>query len=107
MQQTLLPYNNTISGKASLITETQLVLGQVAKGWSIMDVRSQVLNDNLLSKRTSHTRMSVWKNISQRYFVGRDESTIQIFARFTASALSPQARRLVLFYAFARIDKLL
>jgi hypothetical protein len=107
VQHAKVPYQSTISGKGGLITETQVVLAQIAAGESLADVREQVISANLLGKPTISTRESIWSSIHRRYLSGRSDDEIRLLARIASSSLPNQARQLVLFYVFAQVDQLL
>ncbi len=95
-------YSSKLSGKAALLKETIQVMLALANNDSLEEVRSLVLDDNLLLKQTAGTRKATWEAIYNRYFSGKRSEAIQVVVRFAASALPERDRHLVLFYELAK-----
>lgn len=95
-------YSSGLSGKGSLISETELVLAQFLVNDSSDQVRQLVVDENLLLKRTAATRRTVWEKIYERYISGRPKSQAISIARIVHSNLPETARHLVMFYEMAK-----
>lgn len=98
-------YSSALSSKTSLIEETLAVLRQIDEGHSTDQVRSMVLEQDLLGKATQSTRESVWDHVHARYL--GDEARAQTLARMIVRGADRQTERLVLFYEFCRSIPLL
>jgi len=98
-------YSSALSGKGALLEETLTILRQIDQGYSAEQVRTMVIEQDLLGKMTLSTRRSVWKRIRERYL--RDEHHARVLARMVVHAPDRQTERLVLFYEFCRSTPLL
>ena len=108
MREPLTVYSSSLSGKAGLLDETKLVLQYLATGQSIDDVRGMVVEQNLLSKQSPHTRQAVWDAIRLRLAGMGDDHRIRRVARVvTSPQLTVQAQNLILFYELCRSQPLL
>ena len=98
-------YSSMLSGKGALLNETVAVLAQIDDGRSIDQVRTMVMDHDLLSKITLLTRWSVWKQIHVRYL--SDGERARVLARMVVHAPDRQTERLVLFYELCRSSPIL
>jgi hypothetical protein len=89
-----------LSGKGSLLDESLLVMQQLAQGRAVHEVKSMVMEEDLLGKATASTRASSWDHIHIRYL--SPGSPTQALARMVAHAPDRQNQRLVLFYELCR-----
>jgi len=60
-------YSAGLSGKAGLLDETLTVLQLVAQGQGPVELRSSVLESDVLGKATHENRRSIWDKLHQRY----------------------------------------
>ena len=60
-------YSSGLSSKGALLEETLAIFRQIDQGRDIEQVRTMVLEQDLLGKTTQSTRESVWKRIHSRY----------------------------------------
>ena len=93
-------YSSTLSGKGALLQETLAVLRLINQRHSTEQVKTMVLEHDLLGKATLSTRESVWDHIHARYL--GDEDHTRTLAHMVVHATDRQTERLVLFYEFCR-----
>jgi hypothetical protein len=93
-------YSSMLSSKGALLDETLAVLKQIDHGHSPGEVRSLVMDHDLLGKMTTSTRQSVWDHIHARYLSDGDHA--HVLAHMVVHAPDRQTERLVLFYEFCR-----
>jgi len=93
-------YSSTLSGKGALLDETLTVLREIDHGHSVSEVKSMVVDEDLLGKTTVSTRVSVWDHIHARYL--SDIGHARVLARMVLRAPDRQTERLVLFYELCR-----
>lgn len=98
-------YTSALSSKAALLEETLVVLRQIDQGRSIEDVRTMVVDHDLLGKTSKSTRRTEWKKIYRRYLTDADHS--RTLARMVVHAPDRQTQKLVLFYELCRSTPLL
>jgi hypothetical protein len=98
-------YSSGLSGKGALIEETLAVLWQLDRGQTQAEVKTMVVEDDLLGKATRHTREAVWDRIHARYL--GDENHARTLARMAVRAPDRQTEKLVLFYEFCRSTPIL
>jgi len=98
-------YSSALSSKGALLNETLAVLRQIAQGYSLDEIRAQVMDHDLLSKLTRRTRKAVWENIHARYLSDSDRA--HILAQMVVHAPDRQTERLVLFYELCRSTPIL
>jgi hypothetical protein len=70
-------------------------------------VRVAVIEEDLLDRRTRHSRRNVWQEVFRRYLSERGAENVTTLARFVAHCPNPTAVDLVLFYEYCQIDALL
>lgn len=95
-------YSSALSDKTSLLQETIHVMEAIGGASSLEEVRTLVVEDNILLKQTARTRRATWEVIHARYFSGKDLPTIHILARVVTSPLPERDRHLILFYELAK-----
>lgn len=100
-----LTYSSVLSGKSSLIEETLAVLRQIDQGHGPAQVKTMVIEQDLLGKMTRSTRESVWDHIHARYL--SDESHARVLAHMVLHAPDRQTEKLALFYEFCCSNLLL
>lgn len=100
-------YNSTITGKGTLLSETKIVMAEIAAGKDLDLIRGDVIQQDLLDRMTSHTREKVWKEIYRRYISNRDADHILGLAKFVTNCKNPTAVDLILFYENCLVDPLL
>jgi hypothetical protein len=101
-------YSSSLSGKAGLLDETRQVLQQIAAGYSLDEVRRMVLDSNLLSKQSQHTRKAVWDSIRLRLpGIDNAERLTRLARIVTSSGLTTQTQNLILFYELCRSQPLI
>jgi hypothetical protein len=100
-------YTSTLSNTVALLDETYQVMAQIAQGNSLENVRRQIIEDNLLGKKSERSRQNTWANIYFRYFSHRDEGFINLLAKTITSSIPEEAKRLILFFEFAQADPLI
>lgn len=100
-------YTSNITGSGSLLPETFEVMSRLASGQSLEEVKLEVINNNLLGKKTEHTRQNTWRDINFRYFNNRDKDFIHQLAKIISSQIAVQAKRLILFFEMAQSDVLI
>jgi hypothetical protein len=100
-------YNSTLAGKGAYLSETKIVLGQVAAGCSVDQARELVVEDNFLDYRTRHSRSTAWKEIFRRYFSHREADHIVTLAHWVVGCPISTAVDLSLFYEYCMVDDLL
>jgi hypothetical protein len=88
--------------KGSLLRETIEVMATLTGDSSLEDVRTLVIEDNILLKQTLETRGTIWRVIHARYFSGKDLSDIRTVACLVTSQLPEHHRHLILFYELAK-----
>jgi len=77
-------------------------MAALAAGNSLEEVRTLVVEDNILLKQTIQTRGTTWRVIHARYLSGRAAPAIHTLARLAASQLPERDRHLILFYELAK-----
>lgn len=95
-------YSSDLGNKTALLIETERVLTELAASGCLEEVRTRVIEDNILLKQTLETRRRTWETIYARYFSGKELSAIQTLARLTTSLLPERDRHLILFYEVAK-----
>ena len=100
-------YNSTMAGKGAFLPDAKTVLGEMDTGRDPDIVRKAVIEDDLLDRRTRHSRSTVWKEIFRRYISQRDPNHVATLARMIAGCPNPTAVDLVLFYEYCQVDPLL
>lgn len=60
-------YSSRLSGKASLVEETLISLQLISEGYSVEEIKTAVINDDILGKSTHGTRKAVYEKVNQRY----------------------------------------
>ena len=98
-------YSSGLSSKGTLLEETLAVLRQIDQGHAIGQVRTMVIDLDLLGKTAQSTRDSVWDHIHARYL--GDDDHVRTLARMVVRAPDRQTERLVLFHEFCRSNPLL
>lgn len=98
-------YTGALSSKGALLNETLAVLRQINQGHSIKDVRTRVVEQDLLGKTSRSTRRTEWENIHRRYLTDTDHA--RTLARMVVHAPDRQTQKLVLFYELCRSTPLL
>jgi len=93
-------YSSGLSSKGALLDETLAVLRKIDQGCDTDQVRTMVLEQDLLGKTTQSTRESVWDRIHSRYL--GDRTPARTLARMVVHASDRQTEQLVLFYEFCR-----
>jgi len=93
-------YRATISGKSTLLDETLLVLQQIARGHTVAQVKTLVMEADLLGKLTDSTRKSVWDHLHTRYL--GDEMQAATLARMVTRAPDRQTAHRVLLFEMCR-----
>ena len=101
---TLNKYSSRLSGKAGLVEETFAVLRLVMEGKNEVDIKSAVLNDDLLSKATFESRRAVWNKLSQRYFYDWKHTTF--LSKLVASS-NFDLGKLFVYYEFCLAEPIL
>lgn len=99
-------YSSALSGKSSLLRETLQVMEALARADSLAEVRTLVVEDNILLKQTGRTRRATWEVIHDRYFSGKGLPILHTLARLTTSPLPERDRHLILFYELAKSSPL-
>jgi hypothetical protein len=100
-------YTSTLSNTVALLDETYQVMRQITLGNSLEDVRRQVIEDNLLGKKSERSRQNAWANVYFRYFSHRDEGFIDLLTETITSSIPEKAKRLILFFELAQADALI
>lgn len=100
-------YTSALSSKGALLEETLTVLRLVDQGHSIEDVRTMVVDQDLLGKTSESTRRTEWKNIYRRYLSESNCKHARTLARMVVHAPDRQTQKLVLFYELCRSTPLL
>lgn len=98
-------YSSGLSSKGALLEETLAILRQIDQGCDTEQVRTMVVEQDLLGKMTQSTRESVWDRIHSRYLGDRNRA--RTLARMVVHARDWQTEKLVLFYEFCRSTPLL
>ena len=60
-------YSSRLSGKASLEEETLITLQLISEGYTVEEIKTAVINDDILGKSTHGTRKAVYEKVNQRY----------------------------------------
>ena len=76
-------YNSTIAGKGTLIPEIKKALGEIAQGRSEDQLRKDIIENDLLDRKTYHTRKKIWEEIYRRYISGRKIDQVRTLAKFS------------------------
>lgn len=95
-------YSSKLSSKGSLLRETLQVMAALATDSPIEEVRTLVIEDNILLKQTIQTRGTTWRVIHARYLSGKSLSDIHTLARLAVSQLPERDRYLILFYELCK-----
>lgn len=98
-------YSSRLSGKGALLDETLAVLREIDRGQAVNEVRTTVMDHDLLGKMTMRTRKNVWEDIRARYLTDGDHA--QVLARIVMHAPDRQTERLLLFYEMCRSSAIL
>jgi len=98
-------YSSVLSSKGALLHETLTVLREIDRGHAINEVRTMVVDHDLLGKMTMRTREAVWENIHARYLTDGDHA--RVLARMVVHPPDRQTERLVLFYELCRSSPIL
>lgn len=98
-------YTSALSSKGALLDETLAVLRWIDQGYTVDDVRTMVIEQDLLGKVSESTRRTEWENIHRRYLA--DTSRARTLARMVVQAPDRQTQKLVLFYELCRSTPLL
>jgi len=100
-------YNSTFAGKGALLSDAKAILVELNESQRLDQVRNAVVENDLLDRRTLHSRQTVWKEIFRRYISGRDAQHVAILARMVDRCPTETAVDLVLFYEYCQVDALL
>lgn len=101
------PYNSTFAGKGTMHTDAKAILQEIDAGRDLDEIRDAVVEDDLLDRRTRHSRSTVWKEVFRRYISERDPEQVATLAHFVTCCATPTAADLVLFYEYCQGDTLL
>lgn len=100
-------YNSTMAGKGAYLPETKTVFQQIDTGKSPDQVRTAVVEADLLDQRTLQSRKTYWKEVFRRYISHRDPDHVNTLARMVTHCPVPEAVNLALFYEYCQVDDLL
>lgn len=100
-------YNSTFAGKGALLADARKVLLELGEDRHPDEIRNAVVEDDLLDRRTLHSRQTAWKEIFRRYISERPDNAVETLARFVSECPHPTAVDLVLFYEYCQVDALL
>jgi hypothetical protein len=95
-------YSSKLSSKGSLLRETLQVMAALLANSSLQEVRTLVIEDNILLKQTIQTRGTIWRVIHARYLSGKSSPAVRVLARLAVSSLPERDRYLILFYELAK-----
>lgn len=98
-------YSSGLSSKGTLVEETLAVLRELDQGRSVREIKTMVIEHDLLTKVTRATRVTVWDRIHARYLA--NENQARTLARMVVRAPDRETGRLVLFYELCRSNPLL
>jgi hypothetical protein len=100
-------YNSTMAGKGAYLPETKIVFQQLYAGRSPDQVRTAVVEADLLDQRTLQSRKTYWKEIFRRYISDRDLDHVNTLARMVTHCPNATSVDLALFYEYCQVDDLL
>jgi hypothetical protein len=100
-------YNSTLAGKGAYLPETKIILREIAAGRRPEEIRSAVVEEDLLDQRTLQSRRTYWREVFRRYISERAPEHVAGLARVVADCPNPTAVDLVLFYEYCQVDSLL
>ena len=98
-------YSAGLSGKAGLLDETLTVLQLVAQGQGPEELRSSVLESDVLGKATHENRRSIWDKLHQRYLA--DWPNAVRLAKIVAASSDRNSASLLIYYEFCRSEPIL
>ena len=101
------PYKSTMAGKGAYLQDTRIVLHKIDVGWHPENIRTAVIEDDLLDHSTWHSRETAWKEVFRRFISGRDPQHVAALARMATRCPNPAAANLALFYEYCQVDRLL
>ena len=67
------PYSTRNTAKGALLTEAGQVIGALARGMTVDQVRDAVLSGSLLAQRSINSRKGIWDRLHYRYLTHRIE----------------------------------
>lgn len=98
-------YSARLSGKAGLVDETFAVLRLITNGnQQEVDIKSAVINDDILLKSTHNSRTAIWDKLYQRYFHDWERSIL--LSRLVSDS-SFEVGKLFIYYDFCRAEPVL
>ncbi len=98
-------YKTDINRARSLIDETKRIFKLINKDTTIDEIKSSIINDNILSIRSLSTRQAVFRSLSKRFFSNpRIDMNLTNF--LNSANVSNSAKNYLIFYKLAKADEL-
>lgn len=91
-------YSAALSSKAGLVDETLMALRFIVGGKSEDELRSAVIQEDLLGKDSYENRLTIWKRLHQRFFL--DWKRTSLLAKIVDWVSSYEQARLFIYYEF-------
>jgi hypothetical protein len=100
------PYVSRLATRASLLADLQALLAAVGEPVPRAEYRRQVIEENVLSRRTSAAREKAWKELAARYGIDGSSPLFRTFLEEYRRASSVRDRDLTAYLLFALHDRL-
>jgi len=100
------PYVSRLATRASLVADLQALLAAVREPVPRAEYRRQVIEENVLSRRTAAAREKAWKELAVRYGVDGSSPLFRTFLEEYRRALFARDRELTAYLLFALHDRL-
>lgn len=97
-------YSTGLSGKAGLVDETFAVLRLITNGEQEADIRSAVVDEDILVKATHKSRTAIWDKLHQRYFYDWERS--KLLSKLVSNS-NYEVGKLFVYYDFCRSETIL
>ncbi len=98
-------YKTDINRARSLIDETKTIFKMIKKDTTLGEIKSSIINDNILSIRSLSTRQAVFRSLSKRFFSSpRIDMNLRNF--LNSAKISNSAKNYIIFYKLAKDDEL-
>jgi len=98
-------YSSGLSGKAGLVEETLLSLQLIAEGYSADDLKTAIINNDILGKSTHGTRKAVYEKVYQRYL--SNLATGEQLAKVVTSASNSIEKKQYIYYELCKSEPIL
>jgi len=99
-------YVSRLASRASLYADLQALLAAVREPVGRSEYRRQVVEENVLSRRSAAAREKAWKELAARYCIGGESPLFRAYLEEYRRAASERDRALTSYLLFAFHDRL-